>query len=180
MLQLVRKPRSSVYKSKIIQAEIAAALTSKANDVKNRLLDDVKDWNDQPEFKVEVTANGDKISMATSVDETTKGGQLYKWVNDGTGERGNNGGQAYDIAPKNAGGFLGPFFVPHTIKTFPNPAVGSWPNGDNVWLKPRVVRAPGIYPRNFVKNVLDELRGTGIGTFRNIIDAAIKRGIRRS
>jgi hypothetical protein len=179
-LTLVRRPRSASYVKQAVQTEIQTALQDLSQHAVERLKQDIEDWADQPEFKAEITVNANTVSLGVTTDMSSKAGQIYKWVNDGTGERSNFGGSAYEISPHKPGGHLGPFFVPHSPISMPFPVIAGFPSSDEPMLvSPLVVHAPGIYPRNFISQVLSEMRGVGIGTFRNVIDAAIKRGLRK-
>ena len=180
VLKLIRRPRSAAYRKKAVQEELLKGLQTMADPAIERLKADVEEWTNQPEFKVKVGASGRQVSFSVSVDRRSLGGKLYGWVDQGTGERGNAGGQAYEIAPKAEGYPLGPFLVPHSPKTFPNPEVSGFPSSEEPkWVAPWVVKAPGIHPRNFTATIIKEMRGRGAGTFANVADAAIKRGIRK-
>lgn len=179
VLKLIRRPRSASYRKKAVQEELLKGLQTMADPAIERLKADIAEWVNQPEFKVKISASGRQVSFSVSADRRGLGGKLYGWVDQGTGERGNAGGQAYEIAPH--GDYpLGPFLVPHSPKTFPNPSVSGFPSSEEPhWVAPRVVKAPGIHPRNFTATIIKEMRGRGAGTFANTIDASIKKGLRK-
>ena len=176
--RLIRRPRSASFRKKAVQEEIIKGLQTMVDPAIERLKADIEDWTNQPEFKVKVGATGQKVSFNVSVDRRGLGGKLYGWVNFGTGERG--GGEAYEIAPKAEGYPLGPFMVPHSPKTFPNPPVAGFPSSEEPkWIAPWVVHAPGIYPRNFTATIIKEMKERGAGKFKNVVDASVKRGLRK-
>ena len=177
VLKLIRRPRSASYRKKAVQEELLKGLQTMVDPAIERLKADVEEWVNQPEFKVKVSASGRRVSFNVSVDKRGLGGKLYGWVNFGTGERG--GGDAYEIAPH--GDYpLGPFLVPHSPKTFPNPPIAGFPSSEEPhWVAPFVVHAPGIHPRNFTTTIMKEMRERGAGKFANVIDASIKKGLRK-
>ena len=175
LVRLIRKPKSSKRRTQLILEEVTVALNNFVPIVSKRLDEDVDEWDDKPKFNGKVYVSGKKWVLTMTTDKRTNAGKHYFWVDKGTGERG--GGQAYEIVPKKEGGRLGPFMVPHSPITMPNPSIPNFPSSDEPHMvAPFSVHAPGIYPRNFIKTAMTEFKPK----FRLVVEAAIKRGLRKN
>lgn len=178
-MKLVRRPRSPKVLHDIVMSEVRSAWEGMGGDAIAQLQDDVKDWENQPEFKTKITMTSRRWTFEVKYDKRTRAGKIFKWVDEGTGERGNDpAGKAYDITPKNAQALV--FWHPVSAMTTPkikpyNPATGE--------PKLRItqhVTAPGITARDFTEAIrLGLKRRDSAQGFKQITDKAIKRGARR-
>lgn len=177
-LSLVRRPTSSRRITETVRNEVRTALKKLAEESIHKLNADVAGWEDKPEFSSQVIASGKKWEMKLGYDKKTDAGQHYKWVDEGTGERG--GGEAYDIFPRDKKSLVF-VYPPHLPKTLPSPSVpGLIKTGSPVVNVRKHVLAKGIYPRNFSKNLRKYLGNrTQVGGFRSTVEAAVKRAFRK-
>jgi hypothetical protein len=177
-IKLVRRPKSIKRVTKTVQAEVRIALNGLADKHLGKLEFEVRDWNDKPKFKRRISISDKEWIFKLGYDSNTEAGTHFKWVDEGTGKRGGN--EAYDIYPKN-GKTLTFVYPPHMPKTLPTPRVaGLIKLPPAVLNKRKHVLAPGIYPRNFSKNMHEDLRSrTKVGGYRSTVEAAIKRAFRK-
>lgn len=186
VFKLIRHPKTSTQQIKAIQEEVQAALDNFGkNTVVPRLKQDTASWDNQPNFSTVVNITSKRWTLQAKVDKRNQSGKIYNWVDKGTASRSVNGGNPYTIVAKHktANGMPGmlKFTVPHHPISLPNPAVSGFPpSGESKTVITPVVTHPGIYPRNFTKTILEELKGKQAGGFKSVIDAAIKRAIRKS
>jgi len=180
-MTLIRRPRSPRRLHKEILDEVRGAYQALAKDIMATLKNDVANWNEQPEFFSTVNVGTKRWFVSVRYNKETEIGQIYTWVDKGTGERG--GGQAYDIYPVNADALH--FTVPHFPKTV---ATGFGIPGIVVQhaeatvsdVYTQHVTHPGIEPRNFTSSVRDYYgTRTRPGGFRSVTEAAVKRGARK-
>lgn len=183
-LTLIRRPRSPNVLHGIIKDEVRDAYKDLGSKIVQRLLQDIESWNGQPEFKVRVEVGNKKWYIAVSYDSTEGIGEIYRWVDEGTGEAAGHGGK-YPIVPMNADVLK--FEIPNNPKTVPD--VGGF-GVFGIVLESGIVELgevfagkvmhPGIRPRNFTKSLKDDLKQRDRpGGFRSVTEAAIKRGKRQ-
>lgn len=177
-LELIRIPRSGKMRHKDIQDEVRKALNDLGDKSIKTLQDDVKEWNEKPEFTKKVSVVSKKWALSVKTSKSRKIGKIFDWVDKGTGSRG--GHKDYVIKPKRKNGMLR-FSWPNNPKSLPNPAIPGFPQTDPVrGVRRKEVIHPGIYPRNFTKTLFDALKDrTKPGGFRSVVEAAIKRAIYR-
>jgi hypothetical protein len=177
-LKLVRRPRSAKRMSETVRSEVRKALDSLADTSIQKLESDIKSWENKPKFAKNVRVSNKSWLMELGYDARTEAGKHYKWSDVGTGSRGGN--KAYDIYPKHKK-YLVFTYPPHVPKVLPIPPVpGLVKNGPPVLNRRKHVKAPGIYPRNFSKNLKETLsKRDQVGGFRSTIEAAIKRAFRK-
>jgi len=189
---LTRRPRSAAVTHNIIKKEVRTAWEAAAKAAIEILKEDVDDWVEPPEFSFSVTL-GKIWKFIIKFDKRTDGGKHYKFVDQGT--KG-----PYPIVAKNAD-FLA-FYTPNFPKTSPGSKTGTMMvqgsmkkiakigrpsthqltediEGEQVLNHRKSVMHPGIAARNFTASLRDQLRQKGPGSFKNITDAAIKRGMRK-
>jgi hypothetical protein len=177
ILKLIRRPKSARNMQKAIQTEVKKSLTTLSGTIQVAMEKDVEDWDEKPEFKTDVTVNNARWQISGKTDKRTKMGKIYTYVDKGTAQRGGHG-SPYPIMPKNKKGMLR-FSMPHVPKSMPNPVVSGFPSTEPKHdVVTKAVMHPGIYPRNFTKTIVDKYLGRKSGSFKAIIDAAIKRAVR--
>lgn len=181
-LTLIRRPRSPKVLHDIIRTEVRAAYKDLGDEMIQTLKRDIAAWLEQPEFFKTVNVGMQRWFLAINWDRKTKIGEIYGWVDEGTGSRG--GGEAYDIFP--LGDYPLRFTVPHfpkTVSTAFGPGIvmesGSMAEVTDV-VTGAVLDHPGIEPREFTQSLRDYYESrTRIGGFRSVTSAAIKRGCRK-
>lgn len=177
-LKLLRRPRSARRMTATVQAEVNTALNSLADSAVDELKSVVKSWDDKPEFKKRIVISKKSWSMEVGYDDRTEAGKHFKWSDQGTGSRGGN--EDYDIYPKR-GKYLTFVYPPHIPKVLPIPPVpGLVKTGPAVLNRRKHIKHPGIYPRNFSKNLRERLsKKDQVGGFRSTVEAAVKRAFRK-
>lgn len=178
-IKVIRRPMVASRRRVIVQEEVRNALKGLATVVRKRLMNDVKDWQSQPEFIIKVAVTANVHSLTARVSKSNKVGKIYGWIDEGVGEYG--GKQPLpDIVPKNKKKYLG-FTAPHSPVSMPNPSIPGFPSKESPHgVRVKSVRHPGIYPRNFTLTLMKWLKSKEPGAFRSVVEAAIKRAIRRS
>lgn len=177
-IKLVRRPRSATRMTADVRSEVRKGLQTLATVVQARLENDVKTWNNKPEFKVTVTLTNSVWSLSAKVNKRNKSGKIYTWIDEGVGEYGGKT-KLPDIVVKNKKKFMG-FTVPHQPKSLPNPPVAGIPSSETPHgVRVKIVRHPGIYPRNFTLELKKWLVSKQPGAFRSTIEAAVKRALRK-
>lgn len=177
-VNVIRRPKAARRVAEEVRNEVRTAYKNLAEDCINKLDFNVLGWEKAPKFASKISVTEKEWQLSIGYDPKTDGGMHYLWADKGTGERG--GGDPYEIVPKNKKGHLVFTYPPHIPKTFPIPAVP----GIIVHGLPRInirkkVTAPGIYPRNFSKNLTDFLKKREqVGGLRSVTEAAIKRAFR--
>ena len=180
--ELVRRPRSARRLHSIVRKEVRASYKTLAVFAVRRLEQDIEDWGEQPEFKTKVVVGMKRWSIRIDYDRESEIGEIYGWVDEGTGTY--IGNDAYEIFPVDADSLK--FSVPYDPKTIPDlfgAGLGIVLEAgdvqqDDVFAK-RVLH-PGIRPRNFTKSLQDFLKHpTKVGGFRSVTEAAIKRAFRQ-
>lgn len=179
-MTLIRRPRSPKVLHEIILDEVRDAYNKLGDEIVYALEDDVFSWNEIPKFTKYVGVDAKRWFIIVRYDKSTKIGEIYGWVDKGTGEKG--GGSAYDIYPVVADALV--FSVPYSPKTV---ATGFGPGivlqdysviTDEIYTEH--VEHKGIEPRNFTQSMQDQyMSRTRIGGFRSVSEAAIKRGARK-
>lgn len=180
-IKLAHKPMSGKRMNSIVRDEVRKALRQLGDDSVTQLQTDVKDWEHQPKFSSKATVSDKKWQLEVKVNRREKAGKIYNWVDQGTAARGNVPGQPYPIVPKkkNKKGML-EFWMPHSPKTMPNPEIPGFPSNEPLHLvRTPAVMHPGIYPRNFTTVLKDKLKSGKPGSFRNVVEAAVKRALRK-
>lgn len=180
---MIRRPRSPRVLHDIIKDEVRAEYKRLAEEMIQRLLKDIEDWDGQPEFTSRVEVGDKRWMTSISYDKESDMGKIYMWVDEGTAEAGGKGGK-YPIVPVHA--YALRFTVPNMPKTVPN-VIGGMPGivmaqGDveAKTLYRQKVMHPGITPRNFTKSLREEyMKRERVGGFRSVTEAAIKRGTRK-
>lgn len=177
-IKLVRRPVSAKRRQIIVQEEVRKALADFSHVVMKRLNADVDNWDVKPEFNVKTTVSANTWKMEVKIDGRKTIGKIYGWIDDGVGEYGGKR-PLPDIVPKRKKGTLG-FIVPHSPKSLPNPSVPGIPSSESQhFVRAKSVRHPGIYPRSFTKTMVVWLKSKESGAFRSVLEAAIKRGLRK-
>ena len=177
-LKLIRRPKASNSMRKAIQTEVRKTLTDLSGKIKTRMEQDVNDWDEQPKLSVDIAVDNQKWQIVGKVDKRSKIGKIYGWVDHGTASRGDQKGDPYVIRPRSRNGVLR-FEMPHSPKSLPNPAIPGFPSKEPVHgVITQEVIHPGIYPRNFTKVIVEEYLGRKPGSFKAVIDAAVKRAVR--
>lgn len=186
-IKLVRRPRSPKRMHNEVLNEIRPTFEQLGDRMITRLNRDVASWRNKPEFKRKVIVNTKRWQLTITTDRRTKAGKIWTWVDEGTGERGDDpAGEAYDIYPKHKKALA--FNLPHIPKTIPAVLGGldipgivlSSGNEDQTHVVRKHVHALGITPRHFSKSLKDEMKQrTRPGAFRSVTEAAIKRALRR-
>ena len=164
-----------------VQKEVKSALEKLGDFSVYKLKSNVSSWNDKPKFEKVIVVNAKRFELSVKYDTKSKIGKIFGYVDKGTGERG--GGEKYDIYPKNKRGRKGKLvftYPPHNPKTLPIPPIPGIvkTGGPTVNVKDHVTH-PGIWPRNFSKNLKELLSDRSkAGGFKSTVDAAIKRAYR--
>lgn len=181
-MQLIRSPRSQTRKTDAVRREVAAAYRDLGERIAARAHQDVANWSVQPEFKVHVKVTKSRYLLEIKYDKRTEGGKRYYWIDQGTGQYAKSGkGSAYLITPKNPDGVL-KYDLP-TPMPKSNAADGSLapsytaPPGT---VTTKGVMHPGIKPRLFMDAFMADIKSRKPGSFHNVTEAAIKRGLRKS
>lgn len=140
---------------------------------------EVSDWAHKPKFGY-LTKVDERIWRITFYhDKNSEAGRIYNWVNYGTGSRGDDPqGKTYPIVPKRAKALR--FNLPMKLKTFADSGeVAPSFNAPKMTVTTQLVKAPGIYPRHFSKELWELLQSRKSGSIHNEVEAAIKRAFRR-
>jgi hypothetical protein len=178
-IKIIRRPRSAKRMTDVVRNEVRRGLNDLAGVVKIRLKTDVKDWDEQPSFIVKVVVSDNHWVLEARVNSRQRIGKIYKWVDEGVGEYGGKAKLPPIVAKKRNKTGMG-FNVPHQPKTLPVPPVPGIPaGGPQTFVRTRQVRHPGIYPRRFTETLKDWLKSKQPGAFRSVIEAAVKRAVRR-
>lgn len=177
-MTLIARPISARRRQELVHKEVEKALAELSKKTVDILKKDVEKWVDKPDFKVDVKV-GDKVwKFLIKVDKRTNIGKIYTWVDQGTGERGNIKKSPYEIRAKNVKALS--FTAPTMPKTMPYPSQPNFPKqGEPKQITTVSVIHPGIYPRNFTNTAKNFLKGRHEGSFRNVIEAAVKRAYRK-
>ncbi len=179
---LKRRPRSPKVQHEIVRAEVRAAYKKFCEDAVKRLKKDIASWEHQPTFRYKYAAGEKLWYVNVSYDSDSEAGQIYNWVDEGTGENAGKGGK-YPIVPRNAKSLQ--FLLPNRPKSTPGVSgipgiVVSSGTMQRELIYAKKVMHPGIRPRNFVKSLRDDLnQREKVGGFRSVTEAAIKRGTRK-
>lgn len=181
-MTIVRRPRSPNVMHEVVRNEVREAFRTFCKEAIKRLEKDIKGWEHQPVFRYKVAAGTKLWYVNISYDSESEAGQIYKWVDEGTGENAGKGPK-YPIVPKNAKALQ--FIYPTRVKTTPGVAgipgiVMAGGSGKKELITTKKVMHPGIKPRHFVKSLRDELNNRNKpGGFKSTVDAAVKRGLRK-
>lgn len=177
-LRLIRRPRAAKMFQKDIQTEVRTALNTLGDTSIKDLNEQISDWETKPKFDKKVSIATKTWTLQVKTDMRTKAGKIYNWVDKGTGKRG--GHESYHIKPKKKNGILR-FSWPNKPKSMPNPTIPGFPQSDAVrGVVTKEVIHPGIFPRGYTARMLAKLKNPKqVGGFRNTIEAAIKRALRR-
>ena len=144
----------------------------------------MSDWEHRPRFWCRYAVGWKEWRVAFGFDGRTVAGRIYRWVDQGTGERHISGmGHSYVIVPKNAKALH--FFTPTPTKTTPGirgigPGIVMQYNATPEEVFTKKVVHPGIQPRDFSRTLRDMLNQRNRpGGFRSVTDAAVKRAMRK-
>lgn len=145
------------------------------------LEDNIAMFSDEhkPTFTSKITVSKGKWQMVIKYDARTRAGKVYRYVDEGTGMAGGYREDRYVIRPKKAKAlhFFTPF-IPKTQGRSGVPPMSSlMPEAEHFR---QAVLHPGIDPRHFNKELFEHLKSRRPGSFRNVTEAAVKRGFRRS
>jgi len=178
-LKLVRRPITRAFSLAIKNEILTAYNTQLAPYVKKTLEVQIKDWSSMPNFVIKAYASRNMYVFEVRVDMRTKMGQIYKWVDKGTGTKGPTG-QPHAIMPINAD-FL-QFTVPYQPKTYPPDGSVDYDVGapEHV-VRTGIVKDQAIKPRKFTEEaikVFKDRRNTK-GWYR-ITENAYRRGFRKA
>lgn len=180
-LERVRMPRSHIRMHQAVMDEIRNAYNKLALDTVTIAYQDVKAWDDKPTFKSTVTVSKRRWTLKLSYDGRTTGGKHYKWIDRGTASYSvDNPGKPYPIAAKIPLGR-----ITYTLPTpMPKTSAADGTLAHSYTDPPGVVIAnvvmhPGIKPRLFMQEYIEHLNSHKSGSFRNVTEAAIKRGLRK-
>jgi hypothetical protein len=134
-------------------------------------------WNIKPEFKYRINIRQNRYSFEVYVDRRTKAGQVYWWVDQGTGLEGPNRAP-YSIDAKNVP-FL-QFDVPYQPKSFPPVPLRYDPMSPLQHIKVTHVNHPGIQARKFSDQALAKYkdRSNSKGFYR-VTENAYRRAFRK-
>lgn len=177
-MTMVRRPYAVRRMHPEVRKDIEITYEALADTVISFLQEEITGWAHQPDFTKDISVTTKKWRMTIKWDRRTKSGQIYEWVKEGTGERGNNPeGTKYDIFPKKAKalGFNLPLVTKSTSPHGVAPSVSAPPGA----VYTQHVEAPGIFPRDLGKNTYDHLKSSKPGSFRNANEASVKRTFRR-
>jgi hypothetical protein len=187
-IELISRPRSARRLHKIVLDEVEEALNELGEEMVGELQMNTNNWEHKPVFKFLAAADKPAWLLFVGYDAKTEAGQIYKWVDMGTGKW-VPGGEEYDIFPVNAEVLH--FFSPLPTKTVGASGVSGLGNfgivlqnvAGEVMTNERYaahVTHPGIEPRNFSKTLRDQYSDrTRPGGFRSTIEAAVKRAYRK-
>lgn len=178
-IRLVRHPRSLKRVHPLVRHEVSVAYAALAETVISLLLDEVADYSTKPEFEPNVSVGTKKWKFEIKLDKRKKANKLYVWQRDGTGPRANEPKPAFDIFPKKAPVLR--YDLPSIPKIYPDNgqiAPSSLAEPGTVY-RGAVLDHPGIYPRNHGKKIVEKLKTRTSGSFHNVTEAAIKRGLRK-
>lgn len=134
-------------------------------------------WTIVPDFKYSVKVTVKRWYLSLTHDTKAMSGKIYDWVSEGTGERG--GGQAW-IQQAPPGSFMA-FDLPSVPKSLP--LSGNLPpsaTADPARVVTATVVNKGIEPRNFGKGLYELLTSRRPGSFHNVSEASVKRGLRKT
>ena len=181
LMKLLSKPKSPRRMHKHVLDTVEKAYQETlGKTITDRLVNNyLGAWEEVPKFSVETTVNEKRWEIRVKVDKRSKIGKIFGWVDKGTASRGLKGGKPYSITPHKQGGKLS-FVAPIMPKTFPSPPITGFPRRGTPTLQVRdEVMHPGIYPRNFSKDLSDEMKDRKrVGGFRSVTEAAVKRAFR--
>ena len=181
-MELIRRPRAARMLMDEITSEVESSYEKLADEIIRRLQKDIASWAHQPVFSKDIAIHPRKWQLTVSFDITSEEGEIYNWVDKGTGTW-LPGGKEYDIFPINADALH--FQIPGTPKSvvtdFGIPGVvlqDATSEANDVFAKH--VSHPGIKPREFTKSIKKEYSSrTRIGGFRSVTERSIKRGLRK-
>lgn len=177
-IKLIARPTSAKRRQELVRVEVKEALDKLGETSIEELNKQIANWDEKPEFKSVVSVGERVWKFFIKVNRQTKIGKIFTWVDQGTGERGNIPKSPYEILPRKAKALK--FIAPLPPKSMPYPTVAGFPKiGQPKEITTQAVIHPGIYPRNFTTVVKNFLRGRHAGSFRNTIEAAVKRAYRK-
>lgn len=178
-IRLVRHPRSLKRVHPLVRHEVSVAYAALAETVISKLLEEVADYNTKPEFEPNVSVGTKKWKFEIKLDKRKKVNKLYVWQRDGTATRALNPKPAYDIFPKKAP------ILRYDLPSIPKIHAADGQVAPSTMAEPgtvyrgAVLDHPGIYPRKHGKKIIEQLKTRTPGSFHNITEAAIKRGLRK-
>lgn len=178
-MRLVREPQSLERMSPEIRKQVRIGYNALGSTMIAKFAAKVQNWDVRPNFAYKVTVSRKKYTLTFRYDGRTKGGQIFEWVDQGTGKYREDGkGTEYTIkAKKGVLWYELPNPMPKT-KAYDGSLAKSYTAPPGV-VKKKAVRHPGIKPRKLLAEEIDLLESRRSGSFHNTTEAAIKRGLRR-
>lgn len=180
-MELVRSPRSQKRISKEIAEQLRVAYRTLGDVIISVANEDVADWEHKPEFRALISVTTKKYTLRVKYDGRTEGGKRYGWVGKGTASyKEKRSGNPYVIRAKKPSGVIYyelPNMLPKT-NAYDGSLAHSYTDPPGVVVAKQVVH-PGIKPRKFMEDYVLFLASRQSGSFHNITEAAIKRGLRR-
>lgn len=177
MMRLVRRPRT-----REMQDEIKKELQNSYKSIvwpalKADLEAQIATWNLKPNFKYRINIRQKMYSFEVYVDRRTKAGQIYWWVDQGTGLEGPSKA-TYSIDAINAP--ILEFVVPYQPKTYPPVSLRYDPMGPPTHVKVTHVDHPGIQARKFSEIAVAKCkdRSNSKGFYR-VTENAYRRAFRK-
>ena len=158
----------------VLEAELIAETEKMGRQMERYKKQVVSSWRKKPRFVAVLDLANNRIAL--TVEAQGENGQIWRWVDEGTGKAAGNRSDDYPIRPK-APGYPLRFQTGYNARTQPVAAydVGDGSrNGD--WVSTYEVRHPGIEPREFTIQSRKMLQSQ----FRKRIMQAIQRGIRKA
>ena len=179
-MKLVREPRSLKRMSGVVRKEVRKSYELLARAfITSVHSGPISTWTHKPSFSYKVTVSKRRYTLSIKYDGRTLGGRRFTWVDRGTGQYGLDGGKSYIIkARKKKALFYNlPTAMPKTM-AFDGSLAPSYTADEGSVVK-NAVRHPGIKPRKLMENEIKLIKSRKSGSFYNVTEAAIKRGLRQ-
>jgi len=146
--------------------------------VKENLDRNVVDWGQKPAFEHSINLSRGRADFVVKV-RMDKAGEIYEWVDKGTGLEGKNKSK-YPIDPKSPNVTFLKFVTPYQPKTYPPTQLRYSPTGQKVLNYRKHVDHPGIQARKFTELAFAHFKDRGnIRGFYRVIEAAYRRAFRK-
>lgn len=158
-----------------LRAEILAELQDAGLEIERGFKKVTQSWRHKPDFTI-TTEIGIHLISVTVVPKRNHAGQIWKWIDEGTGKFGKRK-SAYPIRPKTTNPTQTlRFQTPYFPRTAPVAQSGGPGVRGTRWVSKKEVMHPGIEGRKFTVVAVKKLRPP----FETRIENAIRRGIRRA
>lgn len=169
-MKLERRPTSASRITANVQQQVKVSYTSLAKDIVKDVRAKFAYFSKPPTFRYYVRISNVRYAIEITLPLDSFSNKKAKWINDGT--------QPHIITGRNGNRLF--FKLPATIQTIPADGnVAKSVTGDPGRYAPFSVEHPGISPRYFIQDAVNKYKGRRPGSFYNVTEAAIKRGIRR-